>query len=92
MVFDKTGTLTEEGLSVQGFKSVINGKFDKFKHELNQFGNMDSLIQDDGQALKYVECMASCHSASKIDDLYIGDPLDIKMLQATKWVLDETQG
>jgi len=35
--------------------------------------------------------MACCHSASKIDDLFIGDPLDIKMVEATKWTLDESR-
>lgn len=31
-------------------------------------------------------CMASCHSLTIIDNELRGDPMDLKMFQATKWV------
>lgn len=31
-------------------------------------------------------CLAACHSASKIGGKMIGDPLDVKMFQFTRWV------
>lgn len=91
MVFDKTGTLTDEGLSVSGFKVSCEGKFENFHHEVGQIGESKELFEEKGNKLRYVQCLASCHTASKLDDMMIGDPLDIKMFEATKWVLDESR-
>jgi cation-transporting ATPase 13A3/4/5 len=33
--------------------------------------------------------MAACHSITYIGDELVGDPLEIKMFESTKWVLDE---
>ncbi len=33
-----------------------------------------------------IKTLASCHSLIKIDDKLVGDPLDIKMFESTKWV------
>lgn len=41
-------------------------------------------------ATRYVECLAACHSVSLLDDVKIGDPLDIKMFESTGWTLDES--
>jgi len=41
-------------------------------------------------ASRYVECLATCHSVSLLDDIKIGDPLDIKMFESTGWILDES--
>lgn len=35
--------------------------------------------------------MASCHSITYVNDELIGDPLDVKMFQATNWNLEEPQ-
>lgn len=35
--------------------------------------------------------MASCHMVAKVGEVYVGDPLDIEMFKASKWVLDETE-
>lgn len=34
----------------------------------------------------FVACMASCHSLTKIEGKLSGDPLDLKMFEATGWV------
>lgn len=34
----------------------------------------------------FVACMAACHSLTKIDGELCGDPLDLKMFNATGWV------
>ncbi len=34
--------------------------------------------------------LASCHSLSKLNGQYIGDPLEIKMFQGTTWKMEET--
>lgn len=36
-----------------------------------------------------LEIMATCHSLTFVKDSMIGDPLDIKMYEATKWIFEE---
>ena len=33
--------------------------------------------------------MSACHSITYVNGELIGDPLDVKMFQSTKWDLDE---
>ncbi|KAK2962385.1 ion-transporting P-type ATPase [Blattamonas nauphoetae] len=33
--------------------------------------------------------LTSCHSIARIDDEFIGDPLDLKMFEFTKWAMEE---
>jgi len=47
----------------------------------------DHQISD--QVLQLYEAMASCHAITFINNDLIGDPLEIKMFQSTKWALDE---
>uniref|UniRef100_A0A670IED5 Polyamine-transporting ATPase 13A3 n=1 Tax=Podarcis muralis TaxID=64176 RepID=A0A670IED5_PODMU len=37
----------------------------------------------------FIACMATCHSLTKIDGVLSGDPLDLKMFEATGWILEE---
>lgn len=37
----------------------------------------------------FLESLASCHSITYVNDELIGDPLDVKMFQATGWILEE---
>lgn len=84
--FDKTGTLTEEGLDVFGLSftrlsdddSVV---FSDFVHEF------DDIPADNPLRL----CMASCHSLKSIDDEMVGDPIDLKMFQFSKWIMKEPE-
>jgi cation-transporting ATPase 13A2 len=39
-----------------------------------------------------VEAMATCHSLTFIQEELMGDPLDLKMFQSTKWELSEPSG
>lgn len=34
----------------------------------------------------FIACMAACHSLTKIEGELSGDPLDLKMFEATGWV------
>lgn len=36
-----------------------------------------------------MESLASCHAITYVGEDLIGDPLDVKMFQATNWILDE---
>ncbi|XP_015781531.1 probable cation-transporting ATPase 13A3 isoform X2 [Tetranychus urticae] len=78
--FDKTGTLTEDDLSFSEIIPVDTGTL-----------RLTIPIRDPSQ-LTYgpiLNCLATCHSLTIIGDNMVGDPLDLKMFQATKWVLEE---
>ncbi|XP_030647267.1 probable cation-transporting ATPase 13A3 [Chanos chanos] len=78
--FDKTGTLTEDGLDLWGIQRVENGSF----HVSEENAYKESLVKS-----QFVACMATCHSLTKIEGLLSGDPLDLKMFEATGWILEE---
>uniref|UniRef100_A0A665UU95 Polyamine-transporting ATPase 13A3 n=1 Tax=Echeneis naucrates TaxID=173247 RepID=A0A665UU95_ECHNA len=75
--FDKTGTLTEDGLDLWGVQRVENGSF--LLSEENAY--KENLVKS-----QFVACMATCHSLTKIEGQLSGDPLDLKMFEATGWV------
>jgi hypothetical protein len=33
--------------------------------------------------------MITCHAIAQVKEQFIGDPLDIEMFEATKWIIDE---
>lgn len=77
--FDKTGTLTEDGLDMWG---VVP------KSETNFF----QIPLRHAQRLPYEHFlfgMVTCHSITIIGGEMKGDPLDLKMFDATGWVLEE---
>ncbi|XP_029904873.1 probable cation-transporting ATPase 13A3 isoform X2 [Myripristis murdjan] len=78
--FDKTGTLTEDGLDMWGVQRAENGRF--LLSEENAY--KESLVKT-----QFVACMATCHSLTKIEGELSGDPLDLKMFEATGWILEE---
>jgi magnesium-transporting ATPase (P-type) len=45
--------------------------------------------QRNNLSVKYTEALASCHSITYVDDKLIGDPLDVRMFEATNWYLEE---
>ncbi|KAM6921450.1 polyamine-transporting ATPase 13A3 [Xenentodon cancila] len=78
--FDKTGTLTEDGLDLWGIQRVETGSF----HPSEGNPSKEHLVKT-----HFVACMATCHSLTKIEGQLSGDPLDLKMLEATGWILEE---
>uniref|UniRef100_A0A8C7QY53 Polyamine-transporting ATPase 13A3 n=1 Tax=Oncorhynchus mykiss TaxID=8022 RepID=A0A8C7QY53_ONCMY len=78
--FDKTGTLTEDGLDLWGVQRVEKGTF----HMSEENAYKDTLVKS-----QFVACMATCHSLTNIDGKLSGDPLDLKMFEATGWILEE---
>jgi len=105
MVFDKTGTLTEDGLQVFGFRgvedAVIHNRkgsvFEQFNADCKTYqpphkwwndGLERKEYENDSKSL-FLEALASCHSITYVDGELIGDPLDVKMFQATNWILEE---
>ncbi|RPB05765.1 hypothetical protein L873DRAFT_1825040 [Choiromyces venosus 120613-1] len=91
--FDKTGTLTEDGLDVLGVHAV-----DVFSHKFSdlhkgaeslspKFDHNPSESLTASEAILYT--MTTCHSLRLVDDELVGDPLDLKMFEFTKWSFQE---
>ncbi|NXI23956.1 AT134 ATPase, partial [Sterrhoptilus dennistouni] len=81
--FDKTGTLTEDGLDLWGF----------LPSERNCFQDLHSFPADHGLPWGPVfKALAVCHSLIVWEGKIQGDPLDVKMFEATNWVIDDSSG
>ncbi|ORZ37164.1 hypothetical protein BCR44DRAFT_1431579 [Catenaria anguillulae PL171] len=78
VVFDKTGTLTEDGLDVLG----VQPRDGEFVTQVDQVGD------------EMVRAMAVCHDVkvlgSETGSGLIGDPLDVKMLEWTRWTVRDS--
>ncbi|KAI0373603.1 Ca-transporting ATPase, partial [Pilatotrama ljubarskyi] len=84
--FDKTGTLTEDGLDILGVRAP--------ERNTGQFGELLEDIRDlpapaGREKANFLYALATCHSLKKVDGEIIGDPLDVKMFEFTKWTLEE---
>ena len=82
--FDKTGTLTEDGLDILGVRSL--------EKNLNRFGELLENVHDlplGRDKASFLHALATCHSLKMVDGETIGDPLDVKMFDFTRWTLDE---
>ena len=99
MVFDKTGTLTNDGLNAVGHK-ISQGRYfqatikdsDEIVANKEVWSNPSRYSdRSDDPLVKYVECMASCHSVAKLDEKLLGDPLETEMFRQTQWVLNEDE-
>eukprot|EP00057_Strongylocentrotus_purpuratus_P007019 XP_011661493.1 PREDICTED: probable cation-transporting ATPase 13A3 isoform X1 [Strongylocentrotus purpuratus] len=75
--FDKTGTLTEDGLDLLGVQAASKGSFSPM------VADAKSLFSEPVSV-----AMATCHELMEVDGEITGDPLDIKMFDATSWTLD----
>ncbi|XP_061879454.1 polyamine-transporting ATPase 13A3-like [Entelurus aequoreus] len=78
--FDKTGTLTEDSLNLWGIQRAKDGMFSSPETEVTT----ETLAKT-----SFVACMATCHSLVRIEDKLCGDPLDLKVFNATGWILEE---
>uniref|UniRef100_A0A0W0FH30 Cation-transporting ATPase n=1 Tax=Moniliophthora roreri TaxID=221103 RepID=A0A0W0FH30_MONRR len=82
--FDKTGTLTEDGLDILGARAL-----DRNAH---RFGELLEDVRDlplGKDKASYLHALATCHSLKMVEGELVGDPLDIKMFEFTKWTLEE---
>jgi len=77
LCFDKTGTLTESDLGVYGVLSAGPHAFERMKTRV-PFTSRDLL-----------HCLVSCHSLARIGEDLVGDPLEVKMFEATSWIFDD---
>lgn len=97
--FDKTGTLTEDGLDILGVHPTKNADgrketvFEDLIENVQTLSLNSTILRHDTQSRdKLLGCMASCHSLRLIDETLVGDPLDVKMFEFTKWNFSEEFG
>ncbi|XP_032507702.1 cation-transporting ATPase 13A2 isoform X2 [Phocoena sinus] len=76
--FDKTGTLTEDSLDVMGVVPLKGQEFLPLVPEPRRLP-MGPLLR----------ALATCHTLSRLRDTPVGDPMDLKMVESTGWVLEE---
>lgn len=86
-VFDKTGTLTEEGLDVLGVRSV--DRTDRQFSDLHTDAEDIPIIGAQDAKTPLLHALAACHALKLVDGELIGDPLDLRMFEFTKWTLEE---
>jgi cation-transporting ATPase 13A2 len=83
--FDKTGTLTEDGLDILGVRTIGHtGRFGELLGDIHGLPSTDSK-----ERARFAYALATCHSLKMVDGTAIGDPLDVKMFEFTKWTLEE---
>jgi cation-transporting ATPase 13A2 len=93
--FDKTGTLTEDGLDILGVRTHgSNTGHGNGNGQPSQFGELLGDVRDipagsGKDRAKFLYALATCHSLKMVDGEAIGDPLDVKMFEFTKWALEE---
>jgi cation-transporting ATPase 13A3/4/5 len=89
MCFDKTGTLTEDGLDVLGVR-VVTQSTSKFTEVITEPQPLEGESAESKSTLRAVlHTMATCHSLRAVDDELVGDPLDQKMFEFTRWTYEE---
>ncbi|KAK7005604.1 cation-transporting ATPase [Favolaschia claudopus] len=82
--FDKTGTLTEDGLDILGVRAP--------DRNVQRFGELLDDVRDlplGNEKATFLHALATCHSLKMVDGTIIGDPLDAKMFEFTRWMLEE---
>lgn len=82
--FDKTGTLTEDGLDILGVRGL--------DRNVQRFGELLNDVHDipaGQEKASFLYALATCHSLKMVDGQIIGDPLDVKMFEFTRWTLEE---
>lgn len=85
--FDKTGTLTEEGLDVLGVRSVDRST----NHFSEVYEDADSIPMASAADSKtpLLHALATCHALKLVNGELLGDPLDLRMFEFTRWDLEE---
>ena len=84
--FDKTGTLTEDGLDILGVRGL--------DRNIHRFGELLGDVHDipaSRENTSFLHALTTCHSLKVVDGTVIGDPLDVKMFEFTRWMLEEGQ-
>jgi cation-transporting ATPase 13A2 len=85
--FDKTGTLTEDGLDILGVRALDRRSGTRFGELLDNVYDLPGPVGREKSVFLYA--LATCHQLKVVDGEVIGDPLDVKMFQFSKWHIEE---
>ncbi|CEF71586.1 Cation-transporting P-type ATPase family and Cation-transporting P-type ATPase, N-terminal domain and Neurotransmitter-gated ion-channel transmembrane domain and Cation-transporting P-type ATPase, C-terminal domain and Neurotransmitter-gated ion-channel ligand-binding domain and Cation-transporting P-type ATPase, subfamily V and P-type ATPase, A domain and HAD-like domain and P-type ATPase, cytoplasmic domain N-containing protein [Strongyloides ratti] len=87
--FDKTGTLTEDGLAFNGVRPVF---IDHIKNNKPYFGEKTTEYVKGKIPInsRLIRAVATCHSITKINGEYVGDPVDVLNFNVTGFDFKET--
>jgi cation-transporting ATPase 13A2 len=85
--FDKTGTLTEDGLDILGVRALDRRNDNRFGELIDNVYDLPGPVGREKATFLYA--LATCHQLKVVDEEVIGDPLDVKMFQFTKWLIEE---
>jgi cation-transporting ATPase 13A2 len=85
--FDKTGTLTEDGLDILGIRALDRRSDNRFGELLDNVYDLPGPVGR--EKANFLYALATCHQLKVVNDEVIGDPLDVKMFQFTKWLIEE---
>ncbi|KAK9679165.1 hypothetical protein K7432_016381 [Basidiobolus ranarum] len=85
--FDKTGTLTEDGLDILGVRS-LRGSISEFEPLVKRVDEVDG-HSNITKSPSLIQALAVCHSLKLVNYEPVGDPLDQKMFEFSRWVLEE---
>ncbi|CAG9772733.1 unnamed protein product [Ceutorhynchus assimilis] len=77
--FDKTGTLTEDALDLWAVVPVREKLLVAPIKKILELPSTCGLLKG----------MTVCHSLTSIDGEVVGDPLDVKMFESTKWMFED---
>jgi cation-transporting P-type ATPase 13A2 len=77
--------------------SFVNEGYNFQKNYLahkDELPNSDTIFQRKDDKIKmlrvlFTECLATCHSITRVNGKLIGDPIDLEMFDSTKWILKE---
>ena len=83
----QTGTLTEDGLDVLGVRSVDRSE-GCFSDLFTDIEDVPIIGAADAKT-PLLHALATCHALKLVDGEIIGDPLDLRMFEFTKWSLEE---
>ena len=82
--FDKTNTLTRDGMDLHGVVRV--SEKEGFQRLIK---DTDLLQQLDHVKDVLMQVMACCHNLSYVFGKLVGDPLDVKLFEATNWKIHD---
>jgi len=74
---------------INSCKETQNESYEYYKEIAANENN--NLASDKQKHLKklFIECLASCHGITRVNGKIIGDPIDVKMFEASGWELNE---
>jgi len=79
--------LTEDGLDILGVRALDRRDGTRFGELLDNVYDLPGPMGRESATFLYA--LATCHQLKVVDGEVIGDPLDVKMFQFTKWTIEE---